>query len=85
MKHIKFFEKVDKPKIDDYVNVSAARFVSKISMNAKIVSIDNLGWYGVLLSNGKYLYISKFDMSRKLTPKEIEEFNIKIDSNKYNL
>ena len=85
MKHIKFFEKVDRPKIGDYVNIRPYRFVDKISRNAKIISIDQMVWYEVLLYNNKYLYVNKSDMTRKLTPKEIEEFDIEIQSIKYNL
>jgi hypothetical protein len=54
----------------------------------KLVVIEN--FQGVILncedSSGKKVAIYKFsDIERKLTPEEIEEFNIERDANKYNL
>ena len=93
MKYIKKYEWFEyKYKIGDYVYVSG---YSNFEPYAKILKVNketSSGWdyrirawsidYKKMVD---YFYIDEIDIERKLTPEEIEEFEIQINSNKYNL
>lgn len=95
MKYIKLFEEKEKSKYknDDYVltNITddndGTPIMCKI-INTRIIQTEPKKWithYEAMLDDDNIFYIGDNDIERKLTIKEINEFEIKKTAKKYNL
>lgn len=90
MKHIKLFEEISKESVDvgDYIETDKNYFINKKTRVGKIVrnefSMDTL-MYNIILNTGQDMWITQDMIVRKLTPDEIEKYEIELNANKYNL
>ena len=86
MKYIKSItESVQKYFPDDYVLYDGRTLQSKEDQFIKILRILSWGDYIFMFDDGSVNATDDNHIKRKLTSEEIEEFEIKLKSNKYNL
>lgn len=90
MKHIKLFEELseDSVGVGDYIEADKRYFTNKQTRVGKIArsefSMDRL-MYNIILNTGQDMWITQEMVIRKLTPEEIDQYEIDLKSNKYNL
>jgi hypothetical protein len=86
MKHLKKYESISlKYSIGDYVLMSGETLELKINQPVKIIRILDWGDYIVMYNDGTTTALIDKYILRYLTPEEIEEYEIKLSQNKYNL
>lgn len=101
MKHIKTYEETlfaleNRLKVGDYILVNTTEIEPDIKIKydlpkddilpAKIIEINNeYNEYNCKFENGVLFYVLVHEIIRYLTNEEIDNLNIKINKNKYNL
>ena len=96
MKYLKLFEDVKKYKVGDYVKIKiipnyviALDNTDEKNLFTRIEEIDTMfvsdETYRFVTSEGKMVIGNIYLIKRKMTPKEIEEYIMREESNKYNL
>jgi hypothetical protein len=89
MKYIKKYEAIEYNSlfdIDDYVYVNPDYFTNNNARLGRIIENDGGQVpYKILTSIGEYLWISPTMILRKMTDEEIEQYEIELNSDKYNL
>jgi len=101
MKHLKLYENFETYKVDDYVLLTDLNFKDKNGKwvkllenlnetKGKILKIEivntekNDNTYFISLMK-HFLWVNTSNIIRKLTPEEIEEYELKKEAEKYNL
>jgi hypothetical protein len=87
MKYIKKFEINNTLEIsnDDYVIIDRNYFKDKTERCCKVIKVESINYYLVLLSNGQDIWCTYYMIIRKMTTKEIEKYEMELKSNKYNI
>lgn len=93
MKHIQkynqFNENLDQYNVGDYVLQDIDKISEEYNVtedDAAVLIIDELDeYYKVEYSDLDFSHVEKCDIIRRLTPKEIEDYNAKKNSFKYNI
>ena len=89
MKYIKKYEAVEYNSlydVDDYVYVDPSWFTDKTPRLGKIIKDDDSNVpYLILSSDGNEMWIRPDMITRMMTDDEIEQYELELNANKYNL
>ncbi len=78
----------NKYNIGDYVLISGQLYVEESDKPVKIIRelhFKKSGYYKIMFNSGEVGVTQYTEIKRYLTPEEIEEFDIKLNTKKYNL
>lgn len=78
----------NKYNIGDYVLISGQLYVEESDKPVKIIRelhFKKSGYYEIMFNSGEVGVTQYTEIKRYLTPEEIEEFDIKLNTKKYNL
>lgn len=88
MKHIKLFEELTEVNVGDYILTDSKYFTNKQPRIGKIVDTafsNERRMLKIILNTGQDMWIIDDMVVRKLKTEEIEQYEIDINTNKYNL